>query len=85
VTVLISNGDCPLTQLMEICQINQNIFRKKSDGYKLSNISALITIGIFKNYKRLKLQQTWLLITNSAKKGEYNGKFTVGYSGRLKE
>jgi hypothetical protein len=45
------NGDCPLTQLMEICQIEIKIYLEKKLMVKLSNISALITIGIFKNYK----------------------------------
>jgi hypothetical protein len=65
---------------------NQNIFRKETDGYKLSNISALITIGIFKNYKtEVAANMAFDYKFSKEGEGEYNGKFTVGYSGRLKE
>jgi hypothetical protein len=64
---------------------NQNILEKKLMVI-LSNISALITIGIFKNYKtEVAANMAFDYKFSKEGEGEYNGKFTVGYSGRLKE
>jgi hypothetical protein len=46
----------------------------------------LITIGIFKNYKtEVAANMAFDYKFSKEGEGEYNGKFTVGYSGRLKE
>ena len=73
------NGDMP--------DRNQNIFRKDADGYKLSNISAPDNHRYFQ-----KLQETEVAANmafdykfNKTGEGEYKGKFTLGYNGRMKK
>ena len=65
---------------------NQNIFRKETDGYKLSNISAPDNHRYFQKLQETEVAANMALDYKFSKEGEgeYNGKFTVGYSGRLK-
>lgn len=66
---------------------NQNIFRKDADGYKLSNISAPDNHRYFQKLKETEAAANMAFDYkfNKTGEGEYKGKVTLGYNGRMKK
>ncbi|MGL2987479.1 TonB-dependent receptor domain-containing protein [Flavobacterium sp. RSSA_27] len=66
---------------------NQNIFRKEAAGYQLSTISAPDNHRYFQNLQETEAAANLAFDYKFDKtgEGEYNGKFTLGYNGRMKK
>jgi len=64
----------------------QNIFRKEATGYQLSSISAPDNHRYFQKLKEDELagNASYDYKFNKNEDGDYNGKITVGYNGRIK-
>lgn len=64
----------------------QNIFRKEATGYQLSSISAPDNHRYFQKLKEdeLAVNTSYDYKFNKDEAGDYKGKFTVGYNGRIK-